>query len=1043
MPDIFDQIQPGNAPPQASGGGDVFDRIDPKTNFDSFMDQVKDFAREGAQAINVPGWIKGAADTLRSTVVDPQTGQASWSQPARFAEGIAQKNEQALEDAKAAWKRGDYTAAALHGFNYLVPFGSAMNDMTEDAERGKLGSALGKALTFGAQMAAPESELTKAIPDAVKTGAVKANSKVADAVNWAQSRGIPVDAGTATGNEFVKGAQKMVDHSLIGSFVSQNARQATDAALERTAGELANQANPTSVAPTQAGSDITSGLQDNIRRSDATADAAYTELRGIEADPANLRNVQTGWKQVPAIDPKTGQTIPDKFTREPVMEDVPLAVDTTKAQDALRPIRDSIKRNMPITQQRASKGLLALDNIIDGPMAAPASQVDRDLSAIKEAARGADMPELRTLSQGLAAKAVQQLSDAVSEAVARAERAPAGVAKYVQQGDKLIAIDANGDEVSQPAAGVTPSAEANTPNVPTPEEELDRGADARAAQQSAAPPQPNPPRAGDTSAQIVVPGSGNRYNARYDIRELGDIQPSHNGETFNPNPRYPLRNDRNYNNPANQRKIVDWSTPAQFDPAYHITDNPDAVNGPPIVDSDGNVLGGNGRTMIMQRVYAGNPQGAAAYRQMLEQRAPYFGIDPNEVAKFNQPVLVRVLDDGELTSAAQRADAVKDAIDLIETARAHNQPVEDYLQQSGLFASQKYSPEAQAIAVGLRDGNPTAIAQQLNQYAEHARYASQYEGPGLFGDLPEPKNPRAAFNDAFGTKLDEHEAPAPPEPAAAPGKSAGFDDSFEPTPAPPKKTAPPAGAKIGAPAGPEALDALNRGRAATRAKYATQKVLDSLPNKGVEGRQVFDAALWAKDAGIERLREIARETPAAMPRLARAYLDDLFNHATAEGGWTSARTMFSKWENLGPETKKLLFPNPIHRADLDKFFLIGKKLSENVNPSGTAVVGAIVDTGAAGSIAYMTHSPALGAGYIILGGALSKLLHSPAGVRALTEGMQIPVRNVARATIAANRILRIAGDAAQPAQRDNVIAFPGGGTNPSPRSAPIPRAASQ
>lgn len=482
------------------------------------------------------------------------------------------------------------------------------------------------------------------------------------------------------------------------------------------------------------------------------------------------------------------------------------------------------------------------------------------------------------------------------------------------------AVDTDLDEFTR--QGVSQNAtQAAAPGVSVPGAATGVGSDAGAAQQSAADAEPDSSRPQGTSdpATIVsVPGSSQKYGATYEVRDLGDVQPSHNGQTFSPNPKYGLRNDRNYNNPANQRKVVEWSTPAEFDPAYHITDNPDATNGPPLIDSDGNVLGGNGRTMIMQRVYASNPQGAAAYRQMLEQRAPQFGIDPAEVAGMKQPVLVRVIDDAELASDKAKQDAVTDfnktgtaaltpaeqavadarrvspetlerlserlaelgpdattaqaiegrdgvdimrslisdgviapqegarlatedsltaagkqrinqlllgrffrdadqldglpaaiknkveriagplarleaegdysltdhvksAIDLLETARAKGLNVEDYLDQGGLFNKQKFSPEAQAIAIGLRDGNPTAIATQLNQYAEHARYASAYEGPGLFGELPEPKNPRAAFNHAFGTQLDETAGPAAPEPAEAPKPSEDFDQAFQPT----------------------------------------------------------------------------------------------------------------------------------------------------------------------------------------------------------------------------------------------------------------------
>jgi len=169
---------------------------------------------------------------------------------------------------------------------------------------------------------------------------------------------------------------------------------------------------------------------------------------------------------------------------------------------------------------------------------------------------------------------------------------------------------------------------------------------------------PSPaPRAGTDGATtaIPVPGEGRTYAAQYRVRELADIQASHNGQTFQPNPDYSLTNDRDYGRPENRGKILAGAQ--QFDPRFLINDNPDATNGPPVLNSQGEALGGNGRTMILQRVYAGIPRAAQAYRDLLEAKAPQFGIDPADVQNFKQPVLVREIPDQEL---AKPQNAVSD-----------------------------------------------------------------------------------------------------------------------------------------------------------------------------------------------------------------------------------------------------------------------------------------------------------------------------------------------------------------------------------------------
>ena len=65
-----------------------------------------------------------------------------------------------------------------------------------------------------------------------------------------------------------------------------------------------------------------------------------------------------------------------------------------------------------------------------------------------------------------------------------------------------------------------------------------------------------------------------------------------------------------------------------------------ADSGAPIIGDDGIVESGNGRTMALLLAYQnGN---ADDYRDWLEETASYFNINPDEVSKMKQPILVRV-----------------------------------------------------------------------------------------------------------------------------------------------------------------------------------------------------------------------------------------------------------------------------------------------------------------------------------------------------------------------------------------------------------------
>ncbi len=183
--------------------------------------------------------------------------------------------------------------------------------------------------------------------------------------------------------------------------------------------------------------------------------------------------------------------------------------------------------------------------------------------------------------------------------------------------------------------------------------------------------------------------------------------------------------------------------------------------------------------------------------------------------------------------------------------------------------------------------------------------------------------------------------------------------------------------------GPEAVDALKAGRMATVQKYAASEVLDSLNREPVRST---NAAVAPQDAAVMHLRDLQRYAPEALPQVGKAVLSDMLGEATKNGSFESAASLASKWEKLGPETKKLLFPDSGHVADLDKFWALAKKMGENPNPSGSGTLVSVLAQGA------MLTNPLTLAGYQIAGGTLAKLLSSPTVTKALVDASTIPLR---------------------------------------------------
>jgi hypothetical protein len=186
-------------------------------------------------------------------------------------------------------------------------------------------------------------------------------------------------------------------------------------------------------------------------------------------------------------------------------------------------------------------------------------------------------------------------------------------------------------------------------------------------------------------------------------------------------------------------------------------------------------------------------------------------------------------------------------------------------------------------------------------------------------------------------------------------------------------------------AGPDAVDALRMGRAATIRKYAAADALD-LFKENPTG--FFDALTARRENGLPLLHEVQKHAPAELPKIGRAYIEEMFTKATSEGEFDHAQALLAKWESLGPETKKLIFPNPMHRKDLDHFFLIAKKIAENPNPSGTAGVNAILNP-----VAWAAYFPAK---------AIASVLYSPNAIRQLTKG--ITTGNTSAVTEALGRV---------------------------------------
>jgi len=174
--------------------------------------------------------------------------------------------------------------------------------------------------------------------------------------------------------------------------------------------------------------------------------------------------------------------------------------------------------------------------------------------------------------------------------------------------------------------------------------------------------------------------------------------------------------------------------------------------------------------------------------------------------------------------------------------------------------------------------------------------------------------------------------------------------------------------------GQDALQGLQKGRAAHASKMEVAEVAKQLRDEPV---QAFQQATWKQDTGIDFLRTIAKQAPDQMAPIGRAFVQQLIEKATEGGGFNKTGTLLNKWNDLGPQTKAILFPDPELRANLGKFFKGADMVADNPNPSGTALVASATSVNPLRWVA----------GY--LG---SKLFFTPQGISLLTKklGTQSP-----------------------------------------------------
>ena len=372
--------------------------------------------------------------------IDPvkglQSAAQATAQPLEALRGIGEAQAQLLTGAREAWAQGDYGTALRKGMHYLLPIlGPGLEQSAEELATGKTAEGLGHMAGLGVQ-AVPPAALSR-IPQSVRIpvpGMSGLNAAEKSAIDMLTSRGVPVPAGTQGGTTFSKGLQKLAGVTPAGAHLSSKMDLETTSGLQRVAGELGRDIHPQTMIPESAGQSVMTELLSRKMGLENQADTEYQVLRDLEADPASLRNVQTGWQK-----DTRGRPVP-------LMEDVPVPVDIRSLKSQLRPIYEHMSQWIEPAQRNASAGYQALKTILESKQHVPATIAEAGLGGLKQLAR-----EGSGRAAGLAKYVIPKFEELIDNAVQAIEP---NALTSLRNGRQLTAQSKGTEEVLKRVSGV-------------------------------------------------------------------------------------------------------------------------------------------------------------------------------------------------------------------------------------------------------------------------------------------------------------------------------------------------------------------------------------------------------------------------------------------------------------------------------------------------------------------------------------------------------------------------------------------------------------
>jgi len=217
---------------------------------------------------------------------------------------------------------------------------------------------------------------------------------------------------------------------------------------------------------------------------------------------------------------------------------------------------------------------------------------------------------------------------------------------------------------------------------------------------------------------------GETRDATFAVVEMDDILASHDENSFNDTDGYPSQNGMNAN-PRNYKTDAVAMDKVNRDannlkPSIVISDSATPETGVPIITTDGIVVSGNGRTMAIKLSQRIAPEKYAEYRNNLEKRAAKFGVDPAEVKKMRNPVLVKV-------DTKIKEYSIKELDAYNQKAQKGESPVDKAIKRAGIItANQRLKDGILRIIAGYN-----TMSELFDNKADRSAIIDLFEANGI------------------------------------------------------------------------------------------------------------------------------------------------------------------------------------------------------------------------------------------------------------------------------------------------------------------------